>query len=339
MTYSQYRLQRPGFVFMSEHSSSTMFNPDIWALNEEDAELKVVFSYEVRRKKRRNLCIWAIVSGVIFLYISFLLSYFWKQWTTSCIRQLSVWLAVYDGIIALQLCRALFLLHIWKVASDPSLHQVKTDCLWSIVFFGEICWYVYGNTFIYTSGSQYCKGENEQSVDAWHLWIATLSIICWGYGVMLYALFICCFACAFWCVYRDYQRLDVGTEHTKLRNKDLGNLPLINAMENYRQRRFSNRQSRQRLKFVSSVHNSRQLAEPLTMIDCGQCGLCNEDFLPDDTVLDCMAGHVFHINCFENQKLHAVQNVCPSCGQSMHLVEVDDNESVVQLYGDSPPAG
>ena len=63
--------------FMSE-SSSGVFNPDLWALHEENAELKVVFSHEVRHKKRRNLCIWACVTGIIFIYISFLLVYFWK---------------------------------------------------------------------------------------------------------------------------------------------------------------------------------------------------------------------------------------------------------------------
>lgn len=63
--------------FMSE-SSSGVFNPDLWALHEENAELKVVFSHEVRHKKRRNLCIWASVTGIIFIYISFLLVYFWK---------------------------------------------------------------------------------------------------------------------------------------------------------------------------------------------------------------------------------------------------------------------
>ena len=55
----------------------------------------------MRRNKRRNLAIWAIVMSILFMYISFLLAYFWKQWTTNCIRQLSVWLVVYDGIIIL----------------------------------------------------------------------------------------------------------------------------------------------------------------------------------------------------------------------------------------------
>ena len=76
----------------------------------------------MRRNKRRNLAIWAIVMSILFMYISFLLAYFWKQWTTNCIRQLSVWLVVYDGIIILQLLRALFLLRIWKTSADPSLY-------------------------------------------------------------------------------------------------------------------------------------------------------------------------------------------------------------------------
>ena len=70
-------------------------------MNESDAVLQVIFTEEVRRSKRRNLSIWAFITGIIFMYISFLLGYFWRQWTTDCIRQLSVWLAVYECIIFL----------------------------------------------------------------------------------------------------------------------------------------------------------------------------------------------------------------------------------------------
>ena len=82
--------------------------------------LQKVFTEEMRHSKRRNLCCWASITGVLFLYISFLLGFFWKQWTTECIRQLSVWLAVYEAIIFLQLGRALVLFHVWKVSRDPS---------------------------------------------------------------------------------------------------------------------------------------------------------------------------------------------------------------------------
>ena len=124
MTYSQYRKanRRVFSGFSYSDTSSAVLNPDQWNLNEEDAVLQVVFSEEVRKNKRRNLTIWAIVTGIIFMYISFLLTYFWKQWTTNCIRQLSVWLLVYDCIIILQLVRALFLLRIWKTSADPSLY-------------------------------------------------------------------------------------------------------------------------------------------------------------------------------------------------------------------------
>ena len=61
---------------------------------------------------------------------------------------------------------------------------------------------------------------------------------------------------------------------------------------------------------------------PLTFIDGTSCGLCLEEFKAKDTVLDCHTGHVFHERCFARQKAHALQNVCPTCGASMHLMEI-----------------
>ena len=69
---------------------------------------------------------------------------------------------------------------------------------------GEIAWYVYGNTFIYTSGSQFCTGVNDSSIDAYPLWISTLIIICYGYCNMLYVLGILAFATMLCCIYRSW---------------------------------------------------------------------------------------------------------------------------------------
>ena len=85
---------------ISKHYS-TVIKQDTWDLNETDAVLQVIFTEEMRRAKRRNLTIWLVVNFMFLGYISFLLVFFWKQWTTECIRQLSVWLAVYEGIIVL----------------------------------------------------------------------------------------------------------------------------------------------------------------------------------------------------------------------------------------------
>mmetsp|Transcript_15056 Transcript_15056/g.20449 ORF Transcript_15056/g.20449 Transcript_15056/m.20449 type:complete len:90 (-) Transcript_15056:301-570(-) len=89
-------------------------------------------------------------------------------------------------------------------------------------------------------------------------------------------------------------------------------MPILNAMENYRIRRYSNHNSRLMRRSGNSAHQS--LAVPLTMVDGTSCGLCLEEFRSSETVLDCLSGHIFHEACFAKQKAHAVQNVCPSCG-------------------------
>ena len=80
---------------------SSVIRQDQWDLNESDAVLQVIFTEEMRRKKRKQIAFWLLITFILFVYISFLLAFFWKQWTTDCIRQLSVWLAVYEGIIVL----------------------------------------------------------------------------------------------------------------------------------------------------------------------------------------------------------------------------------------------
>lgn len=45
---------------------------------DESQILDVIFTESQRHSKRRNLVIWASVTGTLFLYISFLLIFFWK---------------------------------------------------------------------------------------------------------------------------------------------------------------------------------------------------------------------------------------------------------------------
>ena len=165
--------------------------------------LQVIFSEKVRRSKRRNLAIWAGITCILFFYISFLLAFFYEQWKTECIRKLSVWLAVYEGIIVLQLVRSLLLLRVWKVSRDPAMLQVQIDCWWSIVFLAEIGWSVYGNTFIYTESNQLCRNEDFE-IDANTLWISALILICWGYCLMIYMVAIFVFGLGLCCIYRSW---------------------------------------------------------------------------------------------------------------------------------------
>ena len=63
----------------SRRHSNDSLNADDSADEHEDL-LQAVFTEEIRRGKRRNLTIWAAISGVLFLYISFVLGFFWDQW-------------------------------------------------------------------------------------------------------------------------------------------------------------------------------------------------------------------------------------------------------------------
>ena len=69
-----------------------------------------------------------------------------------------------------------------------------------------MAWSIYGNTFIYSSGSQYCTGEDNSDVEAFALWVSALILILWGYCLMIYAFGIIVFAFGLYCVYRERNR-------------------------------------------------------------------------------------------------------------------------------------
>ena len=84
----------------------------------------------------------------------------------------------------------------------------------------EIAWCIYGNTFIYTSGSQYCEGASDEDIDAFALWVSALILICWGYCLMLYMLGIIVFALGLCCIYRSWS-LDLTKQESDVQHRNL----------------------------------------------------------------------------------------------------------------------
>lgn len=81
-----------------------------------------------------------------------------------------------------------------------------------------------------------------------------------------------------------------------MRYNNFSNVPILSTMETYRIRKFEQHHS---LRGSRRAQTSRSLATPLTMIDTSSCGLCQAEFKSLDVVLDCVAGHIFHLTCFE----------------------------------------
>ena len=168
------------------------------------------------------------------------------------------------------------------------------------MFVGELSWYVYGNTFIYSTDIQYCTGDHHSSIGAYQLWMSTLIIICYGYANMLYVVLVLCFATMLCCIYRSWS-LEITQNESDRQTHGLNQLPVLDAMENYRIRRYESHRSHRQRNSVNSDQMSNKMSRytvPLTFIDGTSCGLCLEEFKPKDTVLDCHTGHVFHERCF-----------------------------------------
>ena len=134
-------------------------------------------------------------------------------------------------------------------------------------------------------------------------------LIFYGYCLMIYTLAIFIFAGMMCMVHRHYSTR-ISQNESDLHHRNLGYIPILSTMETYRVRRYElrNRNSRR----------SQQYSQPLNQIDSSVCSLCGENFKTDDTVLDCHSGHVFHVKCFEQDRVHHQHNACPICGESMY---------------------
>ena len=69
------------------------------------------------------------------------------------------------------------------------------------VFLPEVGWYIYGNTFIYTSELAECRREKPEEMKLWRL---SLVLIIQGYIVMLIALGVILFASGAYFMYKSW---------------------------------------------------------------------------------------------------------------------------------------
>ena len=129
------------------------------ALEHDQAELDQQFSKEIRRNRIFYLVLWCILASFLCTYIAVLQAFFWtdKIWSVDCIKEMLVWLFVYNVTQGVHIIRAIVLIHFWRTSKDPAMKQIKLEVFFGIwLFLFEICWLVYGNTFIYDD-SIYCQ--------------------------------------------------------------------------------------------------------------------------------------------------------------------------------------
>jgi len=89
----------------------------------------------------------------------------------------------------------------WVKAKDPTLAQTKVDVIFFIfVLIPEIGWYIYGNTFIYSSQVIACKQTNPYD----SLWICCLLVIIYGYFMMLLFFGVIVVGLGVFCLYRAW---------------------------------------------------------------------------------------------------------------------------------------
>jgi hypothetical protein len=108
----------------------------------------------------------------------------------------------------------------------------------------EICWYIYGNTIVYSGEMHSCEGEDDGRV----FFISVMVLIVYGYIYMTVFLFVFVFASFAYCYYNSYvdelnsnqQTESVLTHRQNVRNnqKMISEMPYISEISKYQARKF-----------------------------------------------------------------------------------------------------
>ena len=177
------------------------------------------------------------------------------------------------------------------------------------VFLPEIGWYVYGNTFIYSREEAECRMDHPEVE---RLWQFSLALIIYGYLHMLLLFFVILFGLGAFCLYKSWSGSKNEEGIDKL-NSLANKIPIVNHLNETRLRRYDTNAFRRQITMNVSQINSgstnqrvgsflRVYRGELRSEVIKECGICFENFNDDDEVVECLLVHVFHTNCFEDNK-------------------------------------
>ena len=310
MTFKQFATRQRG---VSRRLSAQVVGAtgEFGALQGEQTLLEDQFPKELRRSKRRWYYGWLTVNIVLCVYLTLLNIAFWQFWTVQCIRQLSVWLLVYNVLQGLQIVRTSACLAIWDHAEDPSLSQIKLEVFYGIwVFLAEAVWLIYGNTFIYDSEIANCDSYvnalfKKTTTSVTTLRNTAMVLIIYGYFLLIGIVVAVFFAVGAFLAYRSYVKNDLQTQMNMAAGVDAEvaaersthqNLLLtLHTMQTRRYTENANRQSNALLSNDRQTSNSSGVGA-----DKMECGLCWVTFKMTDEVFTCKKMHCFHVACFED---------------------------------------
>jgi len=99
-------------------------------------------------------------------------------------------------------------LFIWQYAVDPTTAETRLyvfGTFWLYIF--EAAWIIYGSTFIYSEEIRECDATTFLAFGAtivrvWELRITATVLIILGYLHLAGIIFLFCFACCIFCVYK-----------------------------------------------------------------------------------------------------------------------------------------
>ena len=78
-TFTQFRKKHFSMT-PKAHNTVRMTDREHWKVDTADGELDLIFTKEYRARKRNVLFLWTTLDFFLFVYITFLLAFFWKQW-------------------------------------------------------------------------------------------------------------------------------------------------------------------------------------------------------------------------------------------------------------------
>ena len=245
---------------------------------------------DIRSTKIRDMIIDGILVAVcIYIPISKLKD------GLKCHIPIILWLFVQAGVYSLSLIKNLIVLIAIHLVSgkSPKEVKIKIEFLYiCIVVNFEICWLIYGNTFIFTSTGMDCMRLNDSTKQLWLLMILNLGF---GYFVMiLYGLVLLIGVCGGMLMLFFCRRELTEFYQTYIADNPVAErIPYLDVLRGVGRKSF---------KKVKKEHRTMD-----------SCAICLGDYAEDDEVaeLACDERHYFHANCLEDWLTRKLE--CPLC--------------------------
>ena len=183
---------------------------------------------------------WGLATILTSATISTLLYFVRNEFSTPCVKQLSVWMFGLVFCLVVHLLKKIVMVCFWSRGKNPMEQEAHTNLLYVLMFsFPESLWYMYGNAFIYTSSMEECMNNNNFEIKL--LFYLTIGLI---WSTYFFFLAILSIAVLFCLAFNKYKANAHSNENMTVNQyiDILAKVPVVNNFDTFALHRFSPKQ-------------------------------------------------------------------------------------------------